>query len=221
MSNTLVFDRCFLTKVSFFSESSASLHLLTEQGHFRVIALSFAKRFSYSLDTLAFSPFKVEVKKTAQAIYLYHLQMLEQISIDRSKVFFLIYMRHLVDYCAKVHFERKIFLGFRRFVDLLSAEFQQEYYYYALISFQFVLLDLCGLGSPSEQMKSLFENNLMSIEDIASIHDKMVSEETFLRLQTSFEELFQQHIGYCSAQGYFRSWITLLSKNLRFQKAIV
>ena len=204
-------NHCIITKVSFFSESSASLNILLDSGLHRVIALSFTKKYNYDLSDLYCSSYVINITESASSLYLSQLNKIKTYDIPQHRLYLLLFIRSLVDYFSEQHFSSKIYLGYIRFLELLSDHDDEEYYYYALASYQLLLLDISGLGSASLQLRSLFADDLLTLEEIKDFHYKRLSFQSFLKIQSTIDKLFEQQLGYIRPKDYFSLWLKVIT----------
>lgn len=204
-------SNCIITKVSLFSESSSSLNLLSHSGIHRVIALSFTKRYDYDLSDLYCSSYEVHVTESSSSLYLNQLIKNKTYNISKRRLYLLLFIRSVADYFSAQYFSSKIYLGYIRFLELLADHDDEKYYYYALISYQLLLLDLSGLGSASTQLRSLFADDLLSLEEIEDFHFRKLSFQSFLKIQNTIDNLFEQELGYIRPRDYFSLWSQIIT----------
>lgn len=197
---------CYITKVSFFSESSASIHIIREDGFKRVLALSFVKKHNYDLSVLTRSICALIVRSTAKGSYLSRLEVVHTYLISSQRLYLMLYVRDIIDFFAQEHFSYKIFAAYTRFLKLLSSHESDQYFYYALTSFQLMLLQVAGLGSAGDQIRQCYIEGILSLDEVESFNHKVLSKRSFLKIQEYLEDVFEQHIGYSRPKGYFKSW---------------
>ena len=206
MSGKKLIPHCYITKISFFSESSASINILSQEGLIRVIALSFTKKYDYDLSYCLRSLCSVEVIDSSQNLYLSRLSFEKPFEIPGHRLYLLLFIRDLTDYLAVQYFSTKIFNAYNRFFDLLEKHSDEDYYYYALISYQLLFMELAGLGSASVQLRTLFTDNVLSLQEIENFYLKKLTFSSFMKIQNMIDSFLEQDLGYVRPRDYFSIW---------------
>lgn len=206
MTSKHSFENCFILKIDYFSQSSAVLHLLTQQGPARIMCLSYLKKYPYHQHELYLSRHLITASSSRKTLYLREIEPEHMYFIPSKRLFYVLYIRDLIEFFSRAHFEPKIYHSYERFFHLLAHCDHEPYLYYALLSFQFILLSHAGLGSPSAQIKQFFDLNIMTIDQVELFQKKQVSQSCFLSLQQNIAHQLTDSLGYYRPQGYFKLW---------------
>lgn len=212
MQSLLIRDS-FLLRIDYFSESSAILHILTAEGPQRLVSLSFLKKFAFNQDSLFLSCLNIEVNSNGQSTYVRNIELAQTYPISVERIYLLLYLRDMLTFFSQVHFDKKLYFSYRRFLHLLAHHQQNQYFYYAILSLQLLLLSLSGLGSASSNVRQIYHSGLMTLDDVENFHKKIVTMRCFFHAQDYIERLFEEHLGYSRPQGYFQTWLSINQQN--------